>query len=214
MRNIVRVLLATILGTILICGISTRGSAQMAGQKVVPAWDGLKALVGDWGSQGGTIVIKGRIYEGWLWTNNECTFDIRGWDYFSGTIGIADDLRGERGTVAIYVDDQPYYQAEVMSGQQPVQIGVPLTGHQTMRLERKNCGLAFCEPKLAKNTIPSLSFDQIQRQNGDLIQILIDMRAAAQQEGNKACVDYITNRLNILGIGLKDTPQGTSWYRK
>jgi cysteinyl-tRNA synthetase len=49
---------------------------------------------------------------------------------------------------------------------------------------------------------------------GELIQLLIDLRAEARKNKNFALADHIRQRLGELGILLEDRPGGTSWRRR
>jgi cysteinyl-tRNA synthetase len=46
---------------------------------------------------------------------------------------------------------------------------------------------------------------------GELIQLLIDLRAQVRKEKNFALGDQIRNRLRELGVTLEDRPGGTGW---
>ncbi len=47
-----------------------------------------------------------------------------------------------------------------------------------------------------------------------LMELLIDLRATARKEKNFQLADTIRQRLDVIGITLEDTPQGTVWRRK
>jgi cysteinyl-tRNA synthetase len=46
---------------------------------------------------------------------------------------------------------------------------------------------------------------------GDLLELLIDLRARLRKEKNFALADEVRNRLTALGVVLEDGPQGTRW---
>jgi len=48
----------------------------------------------------------------------------------------------------------------------------------------------------------------------DLVQLSIEMRAAARAAKNFAQADAIRKRLDELGIALEDAPEGTTWRFK
>jgi cysteinyl-tRNA synthetase len=48
---------------------------------------------------------------------------------------------------------------------------------------------------------------------GDLMALLIELRATLRKEKNFALADRIRNRLLELGIALEDRPEGTTWKR-
>ena len=46
---------------------------------------------------------------------------------------------------------------------------------------------------------------------GDLLELLIELRARLRKEKNFALADEVRNRLTALGVALEDGPQGTRW---
>jgi len=46
---------------------------------------------------------------------------------------------------------------------------------------------------------------------GDLLELLIELRARLRKEKNFAMADEVRNRLTALGVALEDGPQGTRW---
>jgi cysteinyl-tRNA synthetase len=46
---------------------------------------------------------------------------------------------------------------------------------------------------------------------GDLLELLIELRARLRKEKNFALADEVRNRLTALGVVLEDGPQGTRW---
>jgi cysteinyl-tRNA synthetase len=64
----------------------------------------------------------------------------------------------------------------------------------------------FCAPQAA----PGPGQDQLV---GDLMQLLIDLRAEARKSRNFALADQIRQRLGQLGVTLEDRPGGTDWRR-
>ncbi|HVW35829.1 MAG TPA: cysteine--tRNA ligase, partial [Pirellulales bacterium] len=48
---------------------------------------------------------------------------------------------------------------------------------------------------------------------GQLMQLVIEMRADARKSKNFAMADKIRERLTALGITLEDRPSGTEWTR-
>jgi cysteinyl-tRNA synthetase len=48
---------------------------------------------------------------------------------------------------------------------------------------------------------------------GDLMKLVIDLRAAARKNKDFATADLIRKRLAELGVTLEDRPGGTEWTR-
>jgi cysteinyl-tRNA synthetase len=72
-------------------------------------------------------------------------------------------------------------------------------------LLQEACNLFGIEGRLETTAAPE--------EVNQLLDLLVELRAQARERKDWAQADYIRSRLQELGIGLEDTPEGTRWVR-
>jgi len=138
------------------------------------------------------------------------SLDVQGWQYFSTSIGIADsDTDSKTVLASIDVDGTEVWRQQLTYGAKPFVLELPIAGARSLTIYVKRidgrASVMLGEPKLTKGRpVPSATV-------GQLVQLLLDLRASAKQSNNQPIVDYIDQRLAAIGIKVFETPNGVMW---
>ena len=132
------------------------------------------------------------------------SFVIKGWDGLKAEAGISDTAERYKGSgiLSIEIDGQPYKQYTFKVGDRPVEINVPLTGHETITFKSNISRLLIGDPTLYKgkqsyaNSPKSTSVDNSRTTKGKTIT-------------NAEIVKMVKAQLNddiIIGVIESNTP--------
>ncbi|MHB9133756.1 MAG: hypothetical protein ACYDBB_22050 [Armatimonadota bacterium] len=168
-----------------------------------------------------TCSVTGRLFEGRCIFYHDygsksgwSTFDIRGWDRFVGYAAIIDGSGGEtKGELTVEIDGQEVASYTLHEGNKAILIDIPLTGHQTLRLQGKNGRPMVVEPRLIRGE-RAFTTIELQRMLIASVDELMMLRASAKEGKNQAIVDHIEGCLLKMGIVIIETPQGATWKLK
>ncbi|MDR3711041.1 MAG: NPCBM/NEW2 domain-containing protein [Capsulimonadaceae bacterium] len=123
---------------------------------VVRLDDQIHPMSGSWAFANNLTSVRGKPFDYHCWPDRgPATFDVSSFDRFQAYVGIADGRR-EFSSFRVDVDGQKAFETFVRSGQSPVFIDIPLTGHRTLslyRLQFMGSSGGYFEPKLIQNEV-------------------------------------------------------------
>lgn len=134
------------------------GSAWAA--KETSLVDGGVKKVAGWCSEKGseTWSINGKLIDGpavVCYGDNWATWDVRGYDYFKGSIGVLDDQNGEKGTVTFEINGEVFKRVSQQHRQDATDVMIPLSGRQTLTIRWGGDTVYIINPTLVKGAVPS-----------------------------------------------------------
>lgn len=102
-----------------------------------------------------TWSINGKLIDGptvCFGSNDWATWDIRGYDYFKGTIGILDNCDGEKGSLTFEVDGDLVKRASQQHRQNATEITIPLTNKASLTIRGDGNTVQVINPVLIKGS--------------------------------------------------------------
>jgi len=132
---------------------SQRVPVRHTGEQVID--DETPTTAGGWNHRDSTVSIGGVLYDdyGHLGDFDSCTFDVRGWDWLSGYVGVPEDTFGGSGRLKVLVDGELVWQQARRKGERAAHLVVDLRGRQTLTLIRTG-RIVLARPRLVKGPRP------------------------------------------------------------